>query len=249
MLDYRTDFLRYPQYSGNVLRDVGVAVRGLFLDDLIYYRIGVFEGVRQSAVPASTSGLGSASAPKLNEQGLPRVAGTVRVNLAGAEDKLFLGGIYFADKTMLSIGVSGDYQRHAVYVPSATGAGAVDDYWAVAGDVFFEHPLSPDDEVLAKAAFTHVSQGAGAVSTGNGGYAEAGFRHGLLEPVAAFEYWQADANVQSRMAIEGGVNFWFKKHNANVKLDFLWRRTQTPATNPTTTLDESLGTLQGQVFF
>jgi Phosphate-selective porin O and P len=237
-LDYRTLFLPYPAGAGTVARDVGVVVRGLLLSDYLYYRVGAFEGVRPEAttLPGQTA---------LNDVGLPRFAGTLRLNLAGAEDKLYFHGLYFAEKTMLSIGLGGDYQMHAV----RDATGAVKDYLALSADVYFEHPFSADDEIIAKANFVHASQEPISKIGGNGGFVEAGFRHAWIEPIAAFEYWQGDDSSQKVMSIDGGVNIWAKKHQVNVKLDARWTEKQLTTGGVTTTTDSFVATLQGQVWF
>ena len=241
-LDYHLNVIRYPAGAGTVLRDTGILARGLLFGDVLHYRLGVFEGVRGPALPA---GVTPAPAP-LNEKGLPRFTGQLRVNVLGSEDRLFLGGIYFADKPMLSFGVGADYQHHAVRV---AGTNEVADYAALSADVFLEHPLPGDMEILAKGQFSHIDQGAGSASTGNGAFAEAGFRYAWFEPIVAGEWWKAKDSKLDYLAVKGGVNFWARKHQTNVKSELGWTETKTPAGTSTTTVHGLTFTVQGQVFF
>ena len=50
-LDYHADMIRLP--AGKVWRDNGVQFRGMLGGTLIHYRLGIFEGVRASAVPVA----------------------------------------------------------------------------------------------------------------------------------------------------------------------------------------------------
>ena len=59
-LDYHADLIKFP--TSRNLRDIGVQLRGLALRDYLHYRLGIFEGVRNSAfgaVPANTSAAGA----------------------------------------------------------------------------------------------------------------------------------------------------------------------------------------------
>jgi hypothetical protein len=243
-LDYHLNVIRYPAGAGKVLRDTGILARGLLFGDVIHYRVGVFEGVRGPAIPTVAAGVPTPS--PLNEKGLPRVTGQLRVNLFGSEDRLFLGGIYFAEKTMLSIGVGADYQHHAVRVKATN---EVVDYYAVSADVFLEHPLGGDMEILAKGQFSHVSTGTNSVSTGNGMFAEAGFRYAWIEPIVSCEWWKAADSQQDFLAAKGGLNFWARKHQTNVKSELGWAETKTPIAGVSTTRHDLTFTVQGQVFF
>ena len=70
-LDYHADTIRFP--AGKIFRDTGIQLRGLAANNLLHYRLGVFEGVR---APSPTV----PEAKPLNKSGLPRFAGQLRVN-------------------------------------------------------------------------------------------------------------------------------------------------------------------------
>jgi hypothetical protein len=249
-IDYHSDLVRLP--AGKIFRDIGLQFRGLLFDDRLHYRVGVFEGVRASAVPAPA--VGQPPRPPLNDTGVPRVAGQVRVNLLGAEGDFFLKGIYFASQPMLSIGIGADWQANAVYKAN----GSPGSYLALSGDAFLEYPFSEDDEIIAKANVFHYSQGSsfvpGSTALPGGGvafYAEAGFRHAFIEPLAYVEYLKGSGSSPTIVAPHGGVNFWIIRHAFNVKADVGYRKTDQPATGAAlaTTTQDILGTVQVQAFF
>ena len=93
----------FPSYfaanSQRGTRDVGIEIRGLLLDDRIYYRLGVFNGVQ-------TSPPGTLAAAIINPGDAPRFAGMLRFNIAGKEDGYAFCQVCFATTPIISIGVS-----------------------------------------------------------------------------------------------------------------------------------------------
>ncbi len=75
-VDFRTAVIKFP--AGKAFRDAGVEARGLVLDDQLYYRVGVFNGVGGKAATATT--------PEVNPSDAPRFAGMIRYNLVGKDD-------------------------------------------------------------------------------------------------------------------------------------------------------------------
>ena len=246
-IDYHGNTIRLP--AGKVWRDTGVQFRGLLADDLIHYRLGVFEGVR-TAVPPPPPAMNAPAQTPLNEGGVPRFTGQLRLNLLGSEPDFFLKGIYFSAKPLVSVGVGADMQPNAVRkLNGSPGA-----YVAISADVFAEYPLSNDDEIIAKANFFNYSEGAspigGLAAGGMAFFAEAGFRHAWIEPLAYIEYVQGKNSSLTIMAPHAGLNFWVIKHTFNVKADVGYASTKTPATSGgTTTKKDVLATVQAQLFF
>jgi hypothetical protein len=251
-LDYHAEMVRFP--AGKIFRDTGIQLRGMLLNKLIHYRFGVFEGVRQSAVPAPATPPAMPQEP-LNDNGLPRLAAQVRVNILGDESDFFLKGIYFTPKPLLSVGVGLDLQSKAVRRLNGTPG----TYRAFSADVFLDYPFSENDELIFKGNVFNYGEGAsgvpGSTALAAGGtafYAEAGFRHDWVEPLAFVEYLKAKNDSLTIVSPHVGANFWLTKHTFNIKTDIGYRVTQHPATAPAignVTLKDWLGTVQGQVFF
>lgn len=247
-LDYHADLVRFP--AGKIFRDTGVQFRGLLADNLIHYRLGVFEGVRNAIVPAPPVTTPPTPARALlNEGGVPRFSGQVRLNILGSEPDFFLKGIYFSAKPLLSVGVGADFQPNAVFKLNNT-AGT---YLAVTGDVFLEYPLTEQDEIVAAVNVFNYGEGStpigGLAAGGTAFFAEAGFRHDWIEPLAYLEYLQGKNDSVKIVAPHAGVNFWVTKHTFNVKSDLGYRKTDTATAMGTTTKKDILATVQAQLFF
>ena len=251
-LDYHADMIRFP--AGKIFRDTGIQLRGLLLNKLLHYRLGVFEGVRQSAVPAPAMPPAVPPVP-LNDNGLPRFVGQLRVNILGDESDFFLKGIYFTPKPLLSVGIGADLQSKAVR--KLNGDPGL--YRALSADVFVDYPFTADDELIVKANVFNYGEGVsgipGSTALAAGGtafYGEAGFRMGWIEPLAFIEYLKAKNDSLTILSPHVGVNFWATKHTFNIKTDIGYRKTERPAAAPATgnvTLKDWLATVQGQVFF
>lgn len=272
-LDYHGDLIRLP--AGKVWRDTGVQIRGLLLGDHLHYRLGLFEGVRNSAAPtiAIPPAAPGETAPTpfepLNDNGLPRVTAQVRYNLAGTEGDFFLKGIYFSPTPLISVGLGVDYQPGAVYqdippgtafatLPGNTPQTAITpgDYVALSLDAFVEYPFSADNELIAKANLFYYGEGSsritGTTALPNGGvgfFVEAGFRHAWIEPLAFIEYLRGDENTIEMVAPHVGVNFWVTQHNFNLKADVGYRKTETLMGTMTDTREDIFGTIQAQLYF
>ncbi|HEX2870107.1 MAG TPA: porin [Polyangiaceae bacterium] len=251
-LDYHAELIRFP--AGKIFRDTGIQFRGLLLNNLIHYRLGIFEGVRQAAVPAPAMPP-PVPPPPLNDNGLPRFAAQVRVNILGDESDFFLKGIYFTPQPLLSVGLGADLQTKAVRKLD----GNPGTYSALSVDVFLDYPFGEENELVAKANFFNYGEGAsgvtGSTALPTGGlafYAEAGFRHAWLEPLVYVEYLKAKDDALTILSPHVGANFWAQKHTFNVKADLGYRSTQRPAVVPATgsvTQKDLLATMQAQVFF
>jgi hypothetical protein len=240
-LDYHANMIHYPTGVGPAFRDGGLQLRGYALGDHLAYRLGMFEGVRGPGVATNPAPApGSPASVPVNPDGEPRFAASIRSNILGVEDKFFYKGIYFAKEPMLSIGVGVDYQRQATRTPAGTSG-----HTGLTADIFFEYPFSDDDEILAKCAAVHWGEGANVVTTGIGTFGEVGFRHEWLEPLVGLDYFKAEGGLQDYYGFKGGLNFWLKKHTANVKTEF----TYSVDDRPTGHKRDLFGTVQGQLFF
>ncbi len=208
-VDYHSGVIRYPTGSQKVWRDGGVQLRGAFLDKRLTFRAGAFRGSRPGT-DARTPEL-----PPLNPEGAPRLAGTVRYALLGTDDGLFLSGLYFAERPVVSVGVSAVYQSKSVYGPHG-----VTDHLGLSADVFAEVPIAADQELIFQGAYYHYRQGTGSAETGHGLLTELGYRYQWLEPVVGYDWFNGDARTADLRAFKAGLNFWIQKHTFNVKAEY-----------------------------
>ena len=267
-LDYHADLIKFP--TSRNLRDIGVQLRGLALRDYLHYRLGIFEGVRNSAfgaVPANTSAAGAPANTRtlVNPGSVPRFSAQLRGNILGSEPDFFMKGIYFTEEPIVSVGVGVDFQPGSNILPD----GSHGNYLAASGDVFVDYPLTKDDEIIFKGNYFLWAKGqslagstgvVGASATAGGRvvatgptaygaqafYVEGGFRHDFIEPIVYFEALKGNRETVSILAPHVGANYWITKHNFNVKTDVGYRRTER---KNATTLKDILWTTQAQFLF
>jgi Phosphate-selective porin O and P len=186
----------FPSYfaggSNRATRDVGVEIRGLLLDDRIYYRLGVFNGVQ-------TSPPGTAAAALINPGDAPRFAGMVRFNIAGKEDGYAFCQVCFATGPIISIGVSSDFQANATRPTAPTGtttpatALGLQKFWAISADAFADIPFSSNVELSLEALFSKVDNGTNSPTSGWGVSGMVSLRFGIFGPYFQIETFQSDA--------------------------------------------------------
>ncbi len=226
-LDYHSSVIKYVPGSSMIWRDMGVMFRGALANDRIDYHVAVLNGVDSQSVDyGQEDGLST----DLNPGDLPRIVGRLTFNLFEADagpgaGGFFYDGIYLktegneiiSPKKMLSFGVSLDWQQDAII----TGGEAVDAL-AFAGDVFMDLPMGDGSRSLnGQADFYYYDHGEGSDTTGIGLLTEAGYRINQVEPILALEYFdvsgEGDEQAGDYLAVTGGVNWWYKGHNTNVK--------------------------------
>ena len=246
-LDYHSDLVRYP--TGRIWRDAGIQIRGVALQDHLHYRLGLFEGVRNAALPA----LPAAPAPPapgptrtlVNPGGVPRLTALVRGNILGVEPDFFFKGIYFSKTPIISVGAGFDFQPNSVIKLNQSHG----HYMAASADAFVEYPFTEADELIVKGNLFWYGEGATTIagsamvpSGALGVFAEAGFRHDWIEPVVFVDIQSGSKGKTATNPANGtvmaptvatdilaphlGVNFWILKHNFNIKTDVGYRKTQ-----------------------
>jgi len=192
--------------GGNAWRDTGVEFRGLLANGLVDYRVGVFDG--QDRKPGT---------PTINKNDMPRFTGRVQVNLKDAEEGFFYSGNYLGKKSIISFGAGLDYQQDAF--DAGTKA---EDYTAWTVDVYFDHPVAANNVLTLQAAYINVKNSpfmAGTPEEAKMYFAEGGFLiNGTWQPVARFYYKDVDKSKVSEIA--GGLNYYIKGHNANIKVEY-----------------------------
>jgi hypothetical protein len=182
----------FPSYfAGNSqrgTRDVGVGVRGLLLDDRIYYKLGIYNGVQTST-----------GATGLNPGDAPRFAGMIRFNIAGKEDGYSFCQVCFAKTPIISVGVMSDFQANATRPTAPTGvttaptALGLQKYWSVGVDAFADIPFSEDVELSVEALFNKIDNGENAPASGWGVSGMISLRFGIFGPYFQIETFQSDA--------------------------------------------------------
>jgi hypothetical protein len=231
-IDFRAGVIKFLP-TGKAFRDMGVEVRGLLVQDRVYYRAGVFSGIQGKPATMTT--------PEVNEADAPRLTGNVRYNILGKEEAYAFSGIYFAKEPIVNVGFGVDYQH---------GALADERYLAMNVDAFADYPINEDMEVVAQGAI--IKYDGYPVGTGRDEgfafYGEAGFRYQVIEPVVAFEYFNGHRPGTKVMTTRLGVNYWISKHAYNLKAELAIPDNEDvdgAAPSP----DPLVGTLQAQVVF
>lgn len=198
-------FSQNAAFTTNVGRDLGVQVRGLIAKQF-EYRLGAFQGKRAAelaAIVAPPNGL-------VQSRNAMRIAGRLQYNVFDAETGLFYSGSYAGAKKILSFGVGYDKQG---------------DYTGTAYDVFFDWPLANKDVVTVQV--NHVAFDGKTwlptLTKQNGTSAEAGYRFSNLKfsPILRWEKKTFNIHTATNLnetRIGGGLAFWLKGNNANVKV-------------------------------
>jgi hypothetical protein len=138
-------FLAQTQTSN--LRDTGVQIKGQVLTDHLEYRLGFFQGVRQSSPQEGAAG----------GKNPFRVTGYVQYNFLDPEIGYVFNGNYFGKKRVVGVSAGFDYQR--------LDGTDVDAYWAASGAAFAAIPLGGadpkggGDEVVGLVQFLHFDPG------------------------------------------------------------------------------------------
>jgi hypothetical protein len=160
------------QGNTNVIRDLGFQANGFFLANHLEYRVGVFQGSRQPALPTQTA-----------SHNAPRFVASVSANLWDTETGYVNGGHYFGAKQVLGVMGNFDYQALRTANPSlcspptvpCTGAGAgiaKDAYKGFSAAAFINYPLNgPNpkggDEIVGLLQFGYYDGGFSATNPGS----------------------------------------------------------------------------------
>jgi hypothetical protein len=256
-LDYHSGVIKYPEGSNNVWRDAGAQLRGYIFDSRFQYRLAVLNGSKNDALQKDVN---KAAVVLSNPKDYPRVTAHVRYNILGKETDPFAKGIYFADKAIVSLGASFDYQqdaglhRAATFIKDASGndtakvdmAGELANYMAVSADVFAEVPfLGGDHEMIMQASYYKYWHGLASKFSGHGVFGEIGYRYKAFSPVFGFDYFNSDLAKQDLMVIHAGAVYWIMKHNVNLKFDAAIKKDGDLSVAPFVTTM----TLQAQIYF
>jgi hypothetical protein len=194
----------------NAVRDVGGTVwgTGSFSDTLhMKYYAGVYDGVQNADTDDNNL----------------RYTGRVQVNFFDAEPGYFNLSTYLGKKKTLGFGVSYDMQDE-VANNTISGGTADYEYWSV--DAFMDWPLGPG-ALTAEAGYADLDldrfDDDAAQSQGNGWYVQAGYYINKWQPWVEYEEWDSDSfsgDFGSYSQYRVGISYFFKGHNANIKLGY-----------------------------
>jgi hypothetical protein len=218
-----TAILFYNNARG--LREAGIHARALILNERLYLRGGVFNGLH------GRQGADAVTGP-VNGNGRPLVAGMARFNLIGSESGYSFPNLYMDGKSRVSFGAGGQWQGKGSNTPitrvtnAATGARttvltAVNDYLALSADFFANIALPNDQETMLEVNFVRFDWGSGSDKTGNGLTVEAGYRIGDFEPEVNGYWFNSDSKQNSFLKVAGGINYFIQKHQARIGLEFV----------------------------
>jgi len=201
----------YPPNSQRATRDAGIVIRGLLLDDRIYYRLGVFNGVQSGAPPtgaavAATNTLGVPPTPGVNPGDAPAFAGMLRFNFAGKEDGYAFCQVCFSPTPIISLGVSSWYQANSFRGPAPTGPTTAPintrANWATYNaDLFASVPFGSDVEVSLDVLGSLVQAGTNTPESGWGVQGLLSLRFGWFGPYFQMEYFNSDTQYVGRSSV------------------------------------------------
>jgi len=254
-------------------RDVGVVIRGLILDDRLYYRLGVFNGVQGTKNTSTTS-----VSNGLNQGDAPNFAGMLRFNIAGKEEGYGFCQLCFASSPIVSIGISADVQPNSFrgsipQGPTTANVATGSVNWANYNvDFFADIPFGNDMEFALDSVGQLVKAGDGTPQSGWGVNVMATIRFGPIAPYAGMEYFSSDSNYVGYTRVgttttaniagdytsyRGGLAYYFSKHNYKIAAEIAFANrensgvTTTVGTTAIGTVPNThwVGTLQFQSWF
>jgi len=251
-MDFHGPLVRWLAGTHQNGRATGLQVRGDVLGGRLGYRVGVFRGASARSLQQDDAGQPVADAQgtpvlRANPSTWPRVTGYLRYTPVGSEKGFYSVGQHFADRPIVSIGAGFDVQpRGAMDRPAVLGAdhqvlepGTLRTAWAVAADLFADIPVGAarDHEftgLLMVLLYDHGrelvwdDQGRSSVvparTSGLGIGGELGWRWRFLEPVLSVDWFRGRQAGTDTLAVRPGLDFWIRRHAANVKVEVEVRR-------------------------
>ncbi len=205
------------------VRDLGVTLFGSeSFGDALHgkYYIGVYQGARTEFDDSQ------------------RYAGRIQINLMDPEPGYFNASTYLGKKQTIGIGAAFDRQND---VARDVNGNAIDYKW-YSLDVFTDYPLGPgsvtleagynnldldDGGILVDSSGNSLSSVSAKQSQGDGYYVQGGYYiaglggvTGGWQPWFEYETWDADVKAGGYDSYRVGLSYYFKGHNANVKVGY-----------------------------
>jgi hypothetical protein len=199
-IDYNTNATKIPTFIDRAFwRDDGIEVRGILLDGLIDYRVGLFDGEDDSA---------------LNSDDNLRTTGMVMVNLGDVQPGWFYNMNSLGSLKVLSFSAGYDY--------IGIGGAGVEDHKAWNIGAHLEQPLG-NGRIVGSATYYDWDGPyyAGQTASVQAGYLmPCPFREGsFIQPVLRWLKQDPDNGSEiDTFAI--GLNYFLKGHNINFKADY-----------------------------
>jgi hypothetical protein len=173
-------------------RDTGFQLRGYLLASHLEYRLGAFQG-RRDVVSSNSF----------------RWTGRAQYNVFQTETGFFYSGTYLGGRRILAAGAAFDRQS---------------DYRAYAADAFLDYPLAPG-VVTARIDYTRFDGGTTLTTLPKQDdvLVEAGFLVKALKLSPVLQWVRRDvaalqAGDEDRTSL--GANYWWARHNANIKFAY-----------------------------
>jgi hypothetical protein len=255
--------------SQRATRDVGVGIRGLLLDDRLYYRMGVYNGAQTRATipavpPVPPATVGTPASNGINPGDAPRFAGQFRFNIAGKEDGYAFCQVCFAKSPIVSIGVGADYQANVVRNtaptgPSASTALGLGSYTNGFVDVFADIPFNENTELSVDVAANKIWAGDGAPTSGLAIQGLVSIRFGVIGPYGQVEWFNSDAAYVGKgntagdlTTYRGGLSWYILQHTYKISAEIAFQnREKAGETVDGTAIPKNhwVGTLQFQASF
>jgi hypothetical protein len=224
--------------SQRATRDVGVQIRGLLLEDRLYYRLGVFNGVQSVATAGTALGLNPGDAPRL--------AGMLRFNIFGKEDGYAFCQMCFATSPIVSVGVAGDFQANSIRGSVPTGATTpngttgMTSYTAGNADIFADIPFPGDMELSVDVQGTKVWAGKDTAVSGWGAFGMVSFRFGPIGPYFQIEHFDSESKYVGATRVppstttttnyagdlttyRGGISWYIEKHTYKISAEIAFQ--------------------------
>jgi hypothetical protein len=158
-----------------------------------------------------------------------RYTARAQVNFFDPEPGYYNLSTYLGKKKTIGVGASFDYQEEI----DEDTSGDFHDYSWYEVDAFVDYPIGPGT-LTAEASYQHLDlDGSGVLASGgeeakqtsgDGVYAQIGYflADWNIQPWYGFDYWSSDDSddIGSFMSHRVGLTYFFKGHNANVKIGF-----------------------------
>jgi hypothetical protein len=204
-IDYNTNVTKLPLnfIKSAFWRDDGVEVRGILLDGLIDYRVGIFDGEGDTG---------------LNPDDHLRSTGMVMINLGDAQPGWFYNMNSLGSLKVLSLSAGYDYIGNG-------GAGIEDGKaWNVGAHI--EQPLG-NGRIVGSATFYDYDGPNYSAFEGQAASVQAGylmpcpFNEGShIQPVVRWQHQDNDITDRKLDSYGIGMNYFLKGHNINFKAEY-----------------------------